>query len=154
MENASKALIIAGAILLSILIISLGLFVFRQAKDALGNTGLETQKASAYNSEFEAYEGTQKGTAVRELLNIIGNHNSVMADEPSKQISVNATGASLTNSAANTTAQKSNKDDLDKVVGENEVQEIRKGISAGRTFEVSFTKHSGYIVNVTITEKK
>ena len=33
MENASKALIIAGAILLSILLISLGLIVYNQAKE-------------------------------------------------------------------------------------------------------------------------
>ena len=33
MENASKALIIAGAILLAILIISLGLIVYNQAKE-------------------------------------------------------------------------------------------------------------------------
>ena len=34
MENASKALIIAGAILLAILIIALGVFIFNKAKSA------------------------------------------------------------------------------------------------------------------------
>ena len=33
MENASKALIIAGAILLAILIIALGVFIFNQSKE-------------------------------------------------------------------------------------------------------------------------
>ena len=155
MENASKALIIAGAILLTILIISLGLFVFKQAKDAVGNTGLDAQKASAYNTEFEAYEGTQKGTAVRDLLNTIGNHNSVETDEPSRQISVDASKANLTSKKTldKTTAQKTaTGDKLDEPVPESEVQGIKKGISAGRTFEVSFVKHSGYIVHVIITD--
>ncbi len=38
MENASKALIIAGAILLAILIIGLGIFIYRQAAKALIDT--------------------------------------------------------------------------------------------------------------------
>ena len=41
MENASKALIIAGAILLSILIIGLGMFIYRQAAGVMNNTGLD-----------------------------------------------------------------------------------------------------------------
>ena len=36
MENASKALIIAGAILLSILIIGLGMSIFNASKTAIG----------------------------------------------------------------------------------------------------------------------
>ena len=39
MENASKALIIAGAILLAILLISLGIMVFTQAQDVTKNSG-------------------------------------------------------------------------------------------------------------------
>ena len=37
MENASKTLIIAGAILISILLISLGVMVFSKAGDAVGS---------------------------------------------------------------------------------------------------------------------
>ena len=44
MENASKALIIAGAILLSILIIGLGMMVFNQAKEAMTGTGMDQTK--------------------------------------------------------------------------------------------------------------
>ena len=38
MENASKALIIAGAILLAILLISLGIMIFNQAQDTVNKT--------------------------------------------------------------------------------------------------------------------
>ena len=38
MENASKALIIAGAILLSILIITIGLYVYSNAKSTIDNS--------------------------------------------------------------------------------------------------------------------
>jgi len=41
MENASKALIIAGAILLSILLIGLGMMVYSKAKGTLDDTGID-----------------------------------------------------------------------------------------------------------------
>ena len=41
MENASKALIIAGAILLAILIIGLGIFIYRQAANTVSDTGMD-----------------------------------------------------------------------------------------------------------------
>lgn len=75
MENASKALIIAGAILLSILIIALGVFVFNQAKSAVGNTGLSDQEVAAFNSKFDSYEGNQKGSSVKALINTVRNYN-------------------------------------------------------------------------------
>ena len=53
MENASKALIIAGAIILSILIISLAMFIYQQAAAAVGKTGIDEQKVKSYNSPFE-----------------------------------------------------------------------------------------------------
>lgn len=46
MENASKALIIAGAILLSILIIGLGMFIYQQASGAMGNANLDHKNTS------------------------------------------------------------------------------------------------------------
>ena len=60
MENASKALIIAGAILLSILIIGLGMFIYQQAAGAMNDTGLSDQEIQAFNQKFLQYEGTKK----------------------------------------------------------------------------------------------
>ena len=60
MENASKALIIAGAILLSILIISLGIMVYQNAKNTVGNANLNKQEIETFNSQWETYEGTSK----------------------------------------------------------------------------------------------
>lgn len=92
MENASKALIIAGAILLSILIIALGVFVFNQAKGAMGNTGLDDQKAAANNQKFEAYEGgAVKGSQVKALIDTVRtNNNSKTNDNDYQEVSVNS----------------------------------------------------------------
>lgn len=62
MENASKALIIAGAILISILLISLGIIMFNSSK------GTTDQAASTANA---MEQGAQSGVnSIRNSLNL------------------------------------------------------------------------------------
>jgi len=68
MENASKALIIAGAILLSILIIALGIYVFNMAKNASSTSSLDELEVSQFNQQFTNYRGKQLGSGVVDLL--------------------------------------------------------------------------------------
>ena len=63
MENASKALIIAGAILLAILLISLGIMIFNQAQDTVNNSGMSQAEITAFNNKFLKYEGKGKKTS-------------------------------------------------------------------------------------------
>ena len=63
MENASKALIIAGAILLSILIISLGIMVYNNSKNTVGSANLSKQEIATFNSEWESYVGGNKSAS-------------------------------------------------------------------------------------------
>lgn len=80
MENASKALIIAGAILLSILIIGLGMSVYNSASSQLGGAKLDAQELQAHNSQFLAYEGQQKGAQVNALITAIKSNNAQYDD--------------------------------------------------------------------------
>lgn len=143
MENASKALIIAGAILLSILIIGLGMFIYQQAAGAMNGANLDPQKVSAYNSEFEQYEGTKSGTEVRALLDTVRSHNNANIDDPSLNISVQNSSA-----AGVTTAPTA-------VVTAATVNALKQTISAGKTYTVDFgyDANSGYIVAVGIVVK-
>lgn len=135
MENASKALIIAGAILLSILIIALGVFVFNQAKGAMGNTGLDDQKAAANNQKFEAYEGgAVKGSQVKALIDTVRtNNNSKTNDNDYQEVSVNSKTA-----AADLTS-------------------IKNSIQASSSYVVTISAYSnsgatkGYVSAITIT---
>ncbi len=77
MENASKALIIAGAILLSILIIALGVYIFNIAKGSMDTKQVDTLARNSFNSQFEQYDGRCIGSSVRDL---IGNMISAVAD--------------------------------------------------------------------------
>ena len=80
MENASKALIIAGAILLSILIIALGIYVFNMAKGATNTDQLDTVQKQSFNSQFTQYKGQVKGGTVQELINLVMSNNTKYKD--------------------------------------------------------------------------
>ena len=76
MENASKALIIAGAILLAILLISLGIMIYQQASAQVNSAGMSDAELSAFNQKWTKYQGKQKGTMVRSLVQeVIANNN-------------------------------------------------------------------------------
>ena len=76
MENASKALIIAGAILLSILLISLGIMIYNQAQNTVNNSGMSEAEISSFNNKFLKYEGKQTGSVVKSLINEVIVTNS------------------------------------------------------------------------------
>ena len=76
MENATKALLIAAAILVAIIIISLGLSVVRQGQEAVNNADMSEAQIEAFNSKFKSYEGTNVSTAnVNALLSAVLSHN-------------------------------------------------------------------------------
>lgn len=89
MENASKALIIAGAILLAILIISLGILIFNQASGVVNNNSMDEVEIAAFNQKFMQYEGTNvKGAQVNALLNQVIQNNVATQDDKSKEVAV------------------------------------------------------------------
>ena len=77
MENASKALIIAGAILLAILIVSLGISVFQQASNSASGNNLDSAEINAFNSQWKSYEGSNKtASEVRTLYSAMVASNA------------------------------------------------------------------------------
>lgn len=92
MENASKALIIAGAILLAILIISLGIFIFNQASEVTKSSNLSEVEILNFNEKFTSFEGTNvKGSEVNSLLTRIVQNNVANQEDTSKQVEVSVT---------------------------------------------------------------
>ena len=76
MENASKALIIAGAILLSIILITLGIVVVRNVMPTINSANTNQQEVEAFNSKFETYVGNNKtATDVRSLYSAVISSN-------------------------------------------------------------------------------
>ena len=60
MENASKALLIAAAILVVLIIMAIGMAVVQQVNNARTNANLDSTQIEAFNSKWEAYRGINK----------------------------------------------------------------------------------------------
>jgi len=73
MENASKALIIAGSILIALVVISLGIVVFNKFRDSTDkNRDLSEQEIGDFNSQFTKYEGESvAGSQVNDLIQLV-----------------------------------------------------------------------------------
>jgi hypothetical protein len=142
MENASKALIIAAAILISIMIISLGIWVFSMANKATSGVNLDEATVSQFNQQFAQYEGTRKsGSIVKTLLGTVRSNNTSHVDDASMRVAV--TGAA-TMSSNKTTAN-----DIT-----TEYNTAIKAIENGSTYDVSFEyAESGLINKITITKR-
>ncbi|MFR7634571.1 MAG: hypothetical protein ACLU07_02720 [Lachnospirales bacterium] len=83
MENASKALIIAGAILLAILIVGLGVYIYRQAAGVIDTGTMDQLVVSQFNAQFEPYLGNNvSGSNVKQLIKIIKASNRAKEDLP------------------------------------------------------------------------
>ena len=103
MENASKALIIAGAILLSILIISLGIMVYNNAKSTVSDANLSSEQAQTYNSKFTIYSGADIPAANVNSLVAAVNANNATNDNK-----ITITVGRLTNTPTGTTTADAN----------------------------------------------
>lgn len=88
MENASKALIIAGAILISILLISIGVLVMNSInpmKDSAQKRS-EAMASEAFNAQFTSYEGEQSGSQVRAMFSAVNASNAANPDHQVKVV--------------------------------------------------------------------
>lgn len=97
MENATKALLIAAAVLITILIISLGVVIYNKASESMGSMDMSAQEAQAFNDQFLKYNGTGKrGAEVNALLNTVLNNNmsEVQKNGATSEKIVSITGSS------------------------------------------------------------
>lgn len=65
MENATKALLIAGALLLTIAIIAIGMMIYTQSQSIVTDVPLDSFIISSHNNRFLVYTGKiQKGSSI------------------------------------------------------------------------------------------
>ena len=90
MENATKALIIAGAILIAIVLISIGVNLISGAQGTInsGMSQMNEQEKSMFNSQFEGFEGIQMGTQIKTLLTRISTNNTSNSTVVGKVITI------------------------------------------------------------------
>lgn len=133
MENASKALIIAGAILLAIAIIGIGMYVYQNASNAVQSANMDQQAITTYNSEFTKYQGTIRGSDAKSLCDIVMAHNVANKGDDTKQVNVTASTTELTGATldAAASANKTN-------ATSNAITTVKNGLLSGKTYNVTF----------------
>ncbi len=140
MENATKALLIAAAVLVAILIISLGLVVYNMAAETVQSVNIDETEIQAHNEKFTRYEGEAKrGNDVNGLLNQALNYNMAQTDDAKKvQISYKGSGAGAATEVLLYTSQKTS----------------AKKVDTGRTYKVVGIRDtvSGLITKIEITQ--
>lgn len=79
MENTSKALIIVGTITLSVLIIGIGMYIYRSINipETVDSTSVQME-IQQFNMDYEVYEGKQRGTMVKKLLSLATKNNQTL----------------------------------------------------------------------------
>ena len=79
MENATKALIMAGAILIAILLIGVGILILRSTKGMEGQVDSvsSAMEVKTFNSQFEQYVGTNiPAVQVKSLISTVNASNA------------------------------------------------------------------------------
>lgn len=126
MENASKALIMAGSILMSLLVIGSLVFMYNQlARVEQTKTDVdETGKMAEYSQKFENYNRTIYGSELLSLANLQEDYNKTQAGEKGyTEVTVNVT----TEGIAGTTYFSSNIETLQEIA--NDRKNIERDIS-------------------------
>lgn len=139
MENATKALLIAAAILIAILIISLSLVVYRMASETINSVNLSEAEMAQFNGKFDTYVGdTVSGSSVNALLTTVFTHNSAETAAGTNRYvkvlskaSASATATEVLNSSSTT---------------------IKK-VPTGKFYTVELTYANGLVSEITYTAK-
>lgn len=148
MENASKALLIAGAILLVIAIIGIGMAIFGQAQGVLdtGANQIDALAVQTHNSMFDAYiDKTVKGKNIKELATKLASYNP--GADTNYQVTMTLTGASETDVVlVNTTGL---------VAGTDGKTNLSTNITSTYNYEVTgdYDVGTGIITKIYVTKK-
>lgn len=164
MENASKALLIAGAILICILLIAVGMYVYKSAQGTITTAAAQMgqQEKEMYNATISKYIGnSKKGSDVKLLIDTVISNNNQNVGESGKFISIHFDGISQINSddidsageAANV-YENPDKGDNNQTAVDGATKEYRTAaqkISSGKNYKVEEKQQDGIIYAVTIS---
>lgn len=165
MENASKALLIAGAILICILLIAIGMYIYQSAQSTINTAAAQMgqKDKEMYNATIQRYIGqSKKGSDVKQMVNEVISSNNQYVNESGKFISILNNGvagytgaeAKLNSlcAAANVyqnPASENNQANIDAAT--REMRKFAQKVSAGKNYNVTDFQEDGIIYAVIVT---
>ncbi len=160
MENASKALIIAGAILISILLIAISMYIYNSAQGTINNAGskMSENEKQIYNSTVLSYLGdNKKGIDVKSLIDAIITSNNNCAGDSGKFIAIETSGFSSSESGISnaTLGEPGDPDNNESKVNDvsNNMSKLKSHVNMGKRYTIDPTYSTGLVTKVKITEK-
>ncbi|MBR3152832.1 MAG: hypothetical protein IKF52_04435, partial [Clostridia bacterium] len=148
MENASKALIIAGAILISILLIAVSVYIYNASQDTIQGAGssMDQQAKNMYNSPFINYIGEhKKGADVKALIQAVIDSNNQYAGDSGKFIAISGSlGATV-----GTEGDPNNDDDTVNSCAAS-MSSLKSKVNTGKKYTVTASYQSGIITKINI----
>ena len=90
MENASKALLIAGAIFLAVLIIAIGMYIYTSSHNSISEAGSQISEHDkvGFNQQWNKYEGAQGGNIIKSLLQKVIANCNINTEEETKLVGI------------------------------------------------------------------
>lgn len=140
MENASKALIIAGSIILAVLIIVLGMFFYNNAKSSGNNLNMSEYDVQQFNEKFTKYESqSATGAEAKALCDVVLNHNLANKGDSTKQVEITTDTATDGNAAS-------------AEIEASTITAVKNGIKEGRryTINVGYDNDTGLVYKIGI----
>ena len=141
MENASKALIIAGAILISILLISVAIMVMNSTSGVTDQVegNMDAMAVQQFNAKFDVYAGKNQGAStVKSLLSAIMVNNA----QSDRKV-----GVTIAKAVSGHTADLSNSQD------KSAISAVVSALSSTKKYNITIgTDNNGYDNLVTITK--
>ena len=136
MENASKALLIAGAVLIVILIIGVGMAIFTAGQGNIDSAiaQMSTQEKQIFNAQFDQYAGTITATKLRSLNSAVVANNGNPEAKAKVTFTVKASASDTGNVFSNS------------MVGSTQ-------LGVNNKYEVSFGYTDGLITSITAIKK-
>ena len=153
MENASKALIIAGAILIAIVLITLGVIILGQGQEVAQNANMSETEIATFNAKFTQFEGTNvRGSNVKQLYKTVLQHNLAQNDE-GKKVSITATAESGNNATPSISSLSKTATGFTTTSG-NSTTTVKTGDS-GKTYTVTcnYSNTTGLVTDIAVKVK-
>ena len=140
MENATKALMIAGAVLLAIMLISVGLLIFNSSNNQMSDavSQMDQQAKDQFNNKFQAFEGRQSGSNVKTLITSVINNN-IQNGPDNENVEEKVITVKVDKDEGSTSEQ---------------LEPIRRAIVSGRKYQVDVTvdAKTGLVHEITIKD--
>ena len=148
MNSGGKGLAFAGIVIVAILIISAGFYVYKSGFSKAGDnlSSYSTEQTEAYNSQFEMFLGSQPGTSLNSLISKLITNANQYKDELTKIPTVTIKNQiNKSNDKVNSAKTPQNNSDFQNYI--KNLTTIKQKLESNHTYNISATYGEDSFIN-------